>query len=80
MAKTPSEAKWILASTTVRAVLVSLIPSVKVLLGVFGVRAQDHVMSAIVDILSVIAGVSSAIWLIHKRHKSGRLSFTPSDK
>ena len=75
MAKT-NDAKWFLDSTTVRAALIAIVPSIKILLEAMGIKVHDDIVNALVDVAAFVIGIGASSYLIWKRHKQAPLKLS----
>lgn len=73
---TAPDAKFILDSTTIRAVLVTLIAPTKLLLETCGVKFDSHIVDAAVELGAVAISVGAGLYLAWKRNKQAPLTFT----
>lgn len=70
-----SAEKWFLASTTVRSILIALIPTIRTVMDLFQVELQSDALMSLIDGVAIICGVGSAVYLWMKRQKRGKLTF-----
>ena len=68
--------KWFLASTTVRAILLTLLPTIATILNLFGIELGNNVLMSLIDGFSIVCGVGAAVYLWMKRHKAAPLTLT----
>lgn len=80
MPTTKAESKWFLASTTVRAILVALVPTLRTVLGLFSIELDNDVLMSLVDGVSIVCGVGAAVYLWIARNRNGKLTLMPSKK